>query len=268
MNNYKSELDKFYSLIRVLNVPLEKKCKFSRECWTGIEDRMQNDDVEGDDGEEHFSHLYIPWIGSKYDVIKLLVIGINMNNYGGYRAEEYLAEGATKEILEGHRKIRFGNPDYAGTFYWHRIPAYVVLFLEKEKLLTAKWEEDDFPSNEDVSLAFKYFAITNQIKCSPIGNRSKPTYQMWGNCGNFILREEIKIIKPHKILICGKDNFDYFNKNVLDKPCNLKQYNLAYKGFGEINSQLIEIYKVPHPTSFGGNSVEIMYSLKNAINAK
>ena len=135
------------------------------------------------------------------------------------------------------------------------------------------WGDDDFPSKEDVVKAFEYFAITNSIKCSPKlsdnNDKSKPTVGMWENCPSFILKEEIRVLKPNKILICGNsDNFIYFNQNVLDSPGNYKNYSLTQKGLGKIDGREIEIFVVPHPTSFGGNKVDIMYSLINSLNDK
>jgi hypothetical protein len=222
-------------------------------------------------------HIYRPWIGSLYDELKMLVIGINMNGYGGYDAEIGLAEYSKEAILQGKRKINFDNDpaDYAGTFYWHRIPAYIVAFLENEKIMSPKWGNDDFPSKEDTSKAFDYFAITNSIKCSPRplpdipNDKSKPTNKMWENCGNFLLKEEIRILKPEKILICGtSDNSFYFNHKILDNPCKFKKHKHVQKGVGKIDGRELDIFVVPHPTSFGGNSIEIMYSVIKSLKDK
>lgn len=271
--NYKLELNQMYSSLGILNVPLETKCKHSNTCWKGIEHRMWNEEFEGIDEDEHCAHLYSPWIGNSYDALKLLVLGINMNNYGGYNAETMLANYSIKAIAKGKRKINFDAPGYPGTFFWHRIPAYVVAFLENANLMKPSWADDDFPSKEDVVKAFEYFAITNSIKCSPKlseeKDKSKPTGGMWENCPPFILKEEIRVLEPNKILICGNsDNFRYFNQKVLDSPGIYKNYSLTLKGLGQIDGREIEIFVVPHPTSRGGNKVDIMYSLINSLNDK
>ena len=124
--NYKLELDQMYSSLGILNVPLETKCKHSDTCWKGIEYRKWQEDFEGpaDYGDEYCAHLSAPWIGDSYADLKLLVLGINMNNYGGYYAETMLANYSIKAIAKGKRKINFDAPGYSGTFFWHRIPAY------------------------------------------------------------------------------------------------------------------------------------------------
>lgn len=265
MNNYQSKLEKLYSSLGVFNVPLETKCKHCKSCWNGIENRMWQDGT---------GHIYSPWIGDLYDQFKMLVIGINMNGHGGYNAEAGLAQYSKEAILQGKRKINFDNDpaDYAGTFYWHRIPAYIAAFLENANIIKTIWGKDGFPLKEDISKAFDYFSITNSVKCSPRSlsgipkDKSKPTYSMWENCISFILKEEIKILKPEKILICGNsDNAFYFNQKILDSPCEFKKHENVQKGFGTIDGRNLEIYIVPHPTSFGGNSAEIMYSLRKIL---
>ncbi|MEI6748336.1 MAG: uracil-DNA glycosylase family protein [Bacteroidota bacterium] len=273
--DFHAELDRMYSSLRILNVPLEKKCKHSTSCWRGIVDRMWNDDFEGqyDKNEEYEAHLSVPWIGESYDVSKLLVVGINLYDYGGYWAQRMFVEGAITQILDGRRRIKTGNPKYPGTFYWHRIPAYAVAILEKADLMKPIWEDDQFPSKEDTANAFEFIAMTNSIKCSPKtlpqikNDRSKPTRDMWENCPRFILREEIEILKPEKILIFGNsDNLSYFNKKVLDSPWIWKNYPRTLKGTGKINGRDIEIFVVPHTSAFGGTSKEIMQSLIESLN--
>ena len=267
MATKKQLFDEMYSSLGILNVPLEKKCKFCYDCWQGAEDRMWHDDFEGEDDEEHCSHIYLPWIGNKYDELKLLILGINMNEYGGYYAESSLVGGAIRELSMGRRKINFNNPNYGGTFFWHRVPAYAVLFAELLAKIEATWCNDGFPSKEDLVKVFDYISITNQIKCSPIGKKSEPTYQMWEKCGNFILKEEIRILDPSYILICGNNsNAGFFNNKVLDKPIeDLKSFGYAQSGIGLLDGKAIQICIVPHPTSYGGNNSEILFSLKGAI---
>ena len=274
--DYQAELDRMYSSLGVLNVPLEKKCKHSTSCWKGLEERMWKDDFEGkyDKNEEYEAHLSVPWIGESYDVSKLLFVGINLYDYGGYWAQKMFVDGAITQILKGSRRIKTGNTDYPGTSYWHRIPAYAVAILEKANLMKPTWGADQFPSKEDTANAFEYLSMTNSVKCSPRklpdieNDRSKPTRDMWENCPRFILKEEIEILKPEKILVLGNsDNIKFFNSKVLDSPWTFKNYPLTLKGKGKIKGRDVEIYVVPHPSSRGGGlSMGIIQSLITSLN--
>ena len=270
MNKYKEKLDKMYSSLGVFNVSLETKCKNAHSCWNGIEDRMRKNDFGGDKVDCNYAKLYSPWVGTSYDKLKLFILGINMNDCGGYDAEIWLAKYAMEAILQGKRKINFGNLDYPGTMFWHRVAVYAVAFLENAKLMKPNWQGDHFPSKEDVAKAFEYFAITNSIKCSPKlsveNDKSKPISTMWEHCPEFILKEEIGVLKPDKILICGNsNNIAYFKRNVLDTPCNLKNYSHIQKGIGQINGREIEIFVIPHPAAFGGTNVQILQSLIKSL---
>lgn len=269
MENYKIKLEKFYSSENILNVPLEKYCMHSDSCWKGIEDRGRIVETSETESNLEHSNLYIPWIGEKYDKLKLVILGINMNDCGGYDAEESLALSAKDAILQGQKRINFGNHDYHGTMFWHRVAAYAVAFMESAGIIKPNWQDDDFPSKEDISLAFEYFAITNSIKCSPKStkdskDRSKPTGAMWNNCPSYILKKELETLAPEKILLTGiSDNANYFNNKVLDQPCNLIKLENIKHGIGLLNGKKIEIFVVPHPSI--RTSVKIMYSLVDAL---
>ena len=90
---------------------------------------------------------------------------------------------------------------------------------------------------------------------------------MWEHCGNYILKNEIELLQPNKILVLGNsDNFNYLNYKVLDKVISLKWKGKVGIGNGYVNKKPVELIVVPHPASFGGNSSEIMNDLNCVIN--
>ncbi len=236
---------------------LHSTCKYCNNCWQDIEDRKP-----GNDG---FWTITKPWVGKNYEKLKLLVVGINMNEYGSYDGAVNLVEQAKKEYELGYTK-NFVSETYKGTFLFHRMTSYVNAIIEKESIYTPNWI-NSFPSKQDLIKSFDLFAYTNQIKCSPVGEKSKPTYQMWENCGNYILKNEINLLKPNKILVLGdSDNFSYLNNKVLDDTIHLKWKGNVGIGNGYVNKNPIDIIVVPHPASFGGNSYEIMNDINCVIN--
>lgn len=236
---------------------LHSDCPNCNNCWQNIQDRKP-----GNDG---FWTITRPWIGEKYSDLKLLVIGVNMNEYGSYDGAINLLNQTKIEIGQGKRKM-FISDTYPGTFLFHRMGSYVTAFAEKAKLLKPIWIKN-YPLPTDIVSALEYISYTNQIKCSPIGEKSKPTYQMWEHCGNYILKKEIELLQPNKILVLGNsDNLNSLNQKVLDKVISLKWKGKIGVGNGFVNEKLIEIIVVPHPASFGGNSSEIMNDLNCVIN--
>lgn len=89
---------------------------------------------------------------------------------------------------------------------------------------------------------------------------------MWENCGNFILKQEINLLQPKKILILGNsDNFYFLNQKILDTPVTLQWSEGIGIGEGTVNDKMIELIVVPHPQSRGGNSHKNMINFKNIL---
>jgi len=237
---------------------LHSDCQNFSYCWQNIQNRKPENDG--------FWTITRPWIGQKYSELELLVIAINMNEYGSYEGAINLIEQTKVEIEQGRRKM-FVSDTYSGTFLFHRMGSYVTAFAEKAELLKPTWIED-YPSPPDIVSALEFISYTNHVKCSPTGEKSKPSYQMWERCGNFILKPEIELLSPKRLLVLGNsDNFYYLNHNVLDTEIALKWQGKIGIGNGYINKKSIEIFVVPHPASFGGNSSEIMNDLNQVLNA-
>lgn len=236
---------------------LHSNCPNCNICWSDIESKKP-----GDDG---FWTISKPWIGKNYSKLRLLAIGINMNEYGSYDGLNKLINWSKEQILEGKRKM-FVTANYSGTFLFHRLGCYSTAFAEAASLLQSDWK-NSCPLPRDIDLAFDLIAYTNQIKCSPVGDKSKPSYQMWENCGKFIFRKEIKVLNPNKILILGtSDNLHYFNKYVLDSEININWNGNVGTGIGFVNKKEIKIYVLPHTSSFGGNSLSLIDELRAELN--
>jgi hypothetical protein len=265
----KNKIIEKYNELGILEVSLQNDCKFCSRCWNGIDDRKWSDkDLMAFGVEEKPINIYAPWIGKYYNELKILALGINMNHYGGFNALSYLVDGAITQLAQGKRKINFGNKEYKGTFYYHRLPAYATIFLEASGMIEEN-RINGYPDKKDVIKAFDYIAITNSIKCSPRGGKSEPTHQMWNNCPGYILRQEIEILKPKVVLIFGKtSNYDYFKSQVLDKVKGEASYDLIKFGKGSVGRNNLEFYGITHPTAYGGNSLRVFEKLNEIVKKK
>lgn len=69
--------------------------------------------------------------------LRLLVIGENLNECGGFDTIQLLTALAKKEILSGRRRVRFDNDfkKYPGSILWHRLGCYAVAFAEAKGVL-------------------------------------------------------------------------------------------------------------------------------------
>ena len=248
-----------------LPLPIHQVCSHRERCWEGSNDRFPPDDEES-------SHISRPWVGPRYEELRLATIGVNLNGYGGLDALVDLTEEAKEKISDGWRKVRFGAEykDYSGSFLWHRLGSYSTAFAEFFDLIKATWGDDGYPEVEDVSSAFDFIAFLEHIKCSPIGENSKPTAAMWENCGAHILRQELLLLKPAHILVLGtSDNSSNLHDMVFDSGWqDCVQIGEVLRAKGKIGGSPVTIWVVRHPTSYGGASNSIVQDLRKALQEK
>jgi len=239
---------------------LHTECPNSSYCWQNAQNRIPS----------HANWtISRPWIGPKYNELGLLAIGINMNNYGDYDAIVELIERTKKELLQGKTKMFREKDGYSGTFLFHRMGSYVTAIAESESLLTPTWRKN-FPLHKDIVPALDFISYINHIKCSPRNlkknDRSEPTEEMWEKCGGFILKQEIELLKPKKILVLGKSqNYTHLNNLVFNNTISMDWDEGIGIGKGLFNNRIIDIIVVPHPTSFGGNKRKIIVDLRNLL---
>lgn len=241
---------------------LHQVCKHHDSCWEGAENRFP---PKGDE----WSNIARPWTGNRYSELRLLVLGINLNGYGGLDALTELTEEAREGIATGLRKIRFHSDysDYQGSLLWHRLGCYAATIAEYKGITSLDWGDDGYPSAQDVSQAYNFIAFTEHIKCSPAGYNSAPTVSMWENCGTHVLREEIRVLKPSYLLILGKSNNAYYvDENVLDAGFQKKeQFGQIQLASGKIEGEYVLIFIVPHPSAYGGAAGSIIDDIKRAV---
>jgi hypothetical protein len=265
--------NQFIQLYRNLNfisqegrgLPIHRACANREACWEDAAGRFPQDN-------EEWSHISKPWIGPEYEKLRLAVIGINLNGYGGINALIELTEDAKDLIKEGWRRLRFGSSsdEYAGSFLWHRMGCYAVAIGEHYGAIKPTWGDDGYPIPGDVSRAFDLISFVEHIKCSPVGDLSKPTPAMWGFCGKYILRDELSLLQPTQLLVLGtSDNAWFLQERVLDSTLkDNMQFGSVTRGKGEINGSPVTVWTVPHPQSFGGISKSILDDLRNVHQTK
>lgn len=245
-------------------LPLCDCCTYSDECFRGYEGRKPNI------VNTQWSFIELPWVGKNYIKHKIVFLGINPNEDGGLNELYTLFNAASLELSSGKTKVDFGYvyPDgkkYKGTYLWHRIAAYSkiingALSIGNEEINKKSdfMKEDNFLPKY-VADEYDNIAYLNHIKCSPLGDRSKPTDKMWENCGRHILLEELKILRPEWLIVLGSgDNTWALNKNVL------KDYELALDGKFKCYktrafNTTTKVIAVPHPAAYANGANKEYY---------
>ncbi len=219
---------------------LQACCANAERCWMGVaKDHMPDENV-----------ISPPWEGQDYRSLGLLVVGINTNN-GNFDEDAlpWLVQRATEELAH-RRRVSFGDPDYGGTIFYHRVGACAFELAASAGLIAQEGERcpDGFPSNIDVSRAYRFLAYTNHVKCTLVGSSGAPTGRMWDICGSHVLRKEIDILRPRYVLVLGALNVRYFYERVVGRrlPTSLVQ-EIGLETV-DIGSTTTTVLFVPHPS--------------------
>jgi hypothetical protein len=247
--------------------PLYKNCPNAKHCWNPCEiPVLENGSID----ESERTKIPHPWIGEKFQELKLLCLGINMNDHGGFSACHNLIEEAREE-LKYRTKIRFGcdYKDYKGTFLFHRMGMYAALIAQSAGITMQLDSKTGLPTQEEVIRAFDFIAYTNHVKCSPTNKeRSKPSWQMWEHCGSFILKDELAMLKPKILLVFGTSDNDWwlsekvFDPNSVQIKSTLGQVQIKQASLG---GQPIKLIVVPHTSARGGCAKKIMTDIQEAL---
>jgi hypothetical protein len=214
-----------------------------------------------------------PYIGENYKN-KLLCIGLNLNEYGGYYAlNDLITSGKNnviKSLLSHKRRMNFGNKNYGGTLLFHRMAIYANIVLgnttlEDKKVLS---KNNIFIGNDFIQLVeiYKEIAFLEAIKCSPYNEKnSKPFENMYNTCFECFLSNEIKILEPSNIIVFDKKISDIikykfnYKANLLGK--NVEYYNIS------LNNISTNVYRIIHPQAInGGSSISNIYELQILFN--
>lgn len=242
---------------------LHVECPFAHECW------RENERPRLADGSydlDEWTRLPRPWIGPHFEKLRLLCLAVNMNEWGGRDACEKLVIDARDEIRAGRTRIHFNAPGYRGTYLYHRMGLYAA------EIASAKgfrgFISDDKPSHGQVAEIYDYLAYTNHVKCSPKNSeRSKPTENMWKNCGGFILQREIYQLQPQVVLILGIENHAYFTSKVVDSSSFIQTQSIrsVVVGKATLQGRNIDVVTVPHPSARNGSNYCHFADLRQAL---
>jgi hypothetical protein len=238
---------------------LHAACPNAPLCWSGLRDRMPPDDPTR-------SAIALPYVGSRYAELGLLVLGINQNDWGGLGALAQLVRDARAEILEGKIRV-FVSSAYDGSPIWHRVGCFAAAFAAQEGLMNIHVDPGLLPASETIDAAYEFLAFTNHVKCSPIGQRSKPTPTMWSRCGELILPSELGALAPKQILVLGvSDNAPALAKSAIKAVWQPRGRNSdVMKGIGVIDGRQIPLYAIPHPSMGRGLSPTVFHELRSTL---
>jgi len=238
---------------------LHRACPNASVCWKGCENRMPSDDPNR-------SAVALPFVGKQYDELRLLVLGINQNDWGGLGALDQLVADARAEIRTGRTRV-FQNPEYSGSPLWHRVGCFGAAFAEAAGLMSSHAMESELPTFIEVDAAYEFLAFTNHVKCSPTGDRSKPTEAMWAQCGQLVLPDEVRALNPRHILVLGLgENALALSTSGLKAQWSARGMNQRLlRGSVGLGGEQVPAYAVAHPSMPAGLGVALFHELRRTL---
>ncbi len=238
---------------------LPDECPRCVTCWAGAEKRKPG-------RADAASQIAAPWVGAGYKQGGLLVVMQNMNDWGGIdlSAEPNIGmraagRAARIQLQQGCRRLFSdeGGKPYPGTNVWYRGIAYAGIWLEAAGDIASPlvWSSQS-PDPPSLARVVDQIAITQQVKCSPLGERSDPTLAMWSECADFLLRDELVVLAPSRIVVLGEG---LGLKRVLplrEEGCEsvrLNRTTLSVKlHSARIDGARVDVLSVPFPSRPGG----------------
>lgn len=232
---------------------LHETCRRRHECWSEADQERMSQE----------NKVQLPFIGPRYNnsAARLAVIGTNLNESGGLFEVQQLCIHAQFLISNGWKKIRFGNPPerYSGGLFWHRLAAYAAVICSISDLRVSGdyVEVGGMPLLSNPSLladAMGEIAFLELIKCSPRGERSKPSDQMWNLCPREFLLEELSLLRPTILLTMGIKTGRALRYILSDVKELTPEDSSGMLAVARLAGRTIIVVSVPHPASPGGSA--------------
>lgn len=225
-------------------------CLCAAECWAS--------EPESRRPEPKNAGAYRPWVGHKYETTRMVVVGVNLYDHGGWDGVNDLINLAVPLLRErGPCLMTFNHPGYKGTLFYSRAAQYAELWLAATGM--------SVPLGD----VYDHVAFTNHVKCSPksdqVLGRSPPNAVMWSKCGGHVLAGELRVLGARRVLVVGVENARSLRSHVWSGLESVKR-----SGRAELlrDADGREILVVPHPASGrGGAARSILGDVSAAVRA-
>jgi hypothetical protein len=170
-------------------VRLSTECPRHDVCWQG--DRCTWAPDAGYDA------VALPWIGTRYEGERILVIGTNFHNEGGL--------GAHWDTCRSHiAAMNAGKPGHDGRPYAARVMSAVRAVRESRAgRLDETWVP---PANAELADDWQSVAYVQAVKCAPTTARSEPFAEMYAECPALTLIPELEALTPRVVILLGRSN--------------------------------------------------------------
>lgn len=242
-----AELSEIYEGEGVLSAErapaLHRECPSADACWADARDRVSTQ-ADGPWSGDQDGSIFWPWIGDQYKPGGVAVVGLNINHAGGWWSitEEYAIKADEFPSLESGRRAMGNHSMFA-----YRCAATVMAVLASSDGKAPI----ESPDPREAPAAFERVALLQAVKCSPLGDASRPTRKMCVLCPPRYMARELAVLKPGVVVTLGRDaRWATEQAGDAEWETAIASYARGTLTLGEHRSQL---FFVPHPAARRGS---------------
>jgi hypothetical protein len=229
-------------------------CANKNECWpkdAGKTRRRPKPKRSLEDNEN--GGVFLPWIGPKYEAGGVVVLAINPNVAANDDTDLLIEHAITWDWhVDGLRQGKVSNANSRFAFGAMRSAAALLDAIAGEPV-------KDRRKPEELADAVRRTARLQAIKCIPRRVNSEPYSAMWDHCPSLLLRDELNILRPRKLLVLGKDPAKAVR--------NINGFDAKSKpgtdfGIGTLRRRLWEadVYALPHPRASTASAAQTRFA--------
>jgi hypothetical protein len=172
-------------------------CPNADECWAGAKRaacREPRSRAGGEDDEN--GAICLPWVGPKYEVGGVVVVGINPNVSPDDYTDLLTEHGISWDYVSQFRLARRARGGSRFGFGAMRSAAALLDVLDGQR-------PRDRQNPIELVPAVLRTARLQAVKCVPVQPRSRPYAAMWKHCPPFVLGDELDVLRPGTLLGLG-----------------------------------------------------------------
>lgn len=215
-------------------LPLHLSCPRCGVCWKG--------DTALTSANPEDQRVPVPWVGPKYRKGGVLLVGINLHDYGGLASNWWFCSAYARDQRDGKRGGGNHTFAYGAALYANAILAC----LDGHPLTTT-----ELPEPEALAYIWDRCALTEAIKCAPATPRSEPLDPMFQECPDLLLLEEFALLEPRVVVLLGRSRLRDTVRPLLRERSKLAWGGspgcLEWDGF-DINGLPAALFSLNHPS--------------------
>lgn len=188
-------------------------CENREHCWAeakGRERRRPHDPTNDENGS-----VCLPWVGARYKRGGLVILGINPNVAPDDSTDLLVEHGISWKHITSFRDGKRG--ENGSRFGYASVRSAAALLDALYKRPVRDRSPDKEPDRSELIQTMLETARLQAIKCIPIVEDSAPYDAMWSRCPEYLLGDELDVLRPAILLVLGDGPREAISRLGFDK---------------------------------------------------